>query len=36
LNDESSFHGAVNYVIDEQGEPMEVYDSRNEPYEPEA
>ena len=31
LNDENSFHAAVNYVIDEQGEPMELYDGRREP-----
>jgi REP element-mobilizing transposase RayT len=36
LNDEESFHAAVKYVIDDQGEPMEFYDSRNKPNEPEA
>jgi REP element-mobilizing transposase RayT len=36
LNDENSFDGAMRYVIDDQGEPMELYDSRKQPYEPEA
>src|SRR5262245_7215035 len=36
LNDEASFDGAMKYVIDEQGEPMDVYDSRKQPHEPEA
>jgi len=36
LNDENAFNGAVKYVIDDQGEPMEVYDFRKESYEPEA
>jgi REP element-mobilizing transposase RayT len=36
LNDESSFHGAMKYVIDDQGALMEVYDSRKQFNEPEA
>lgn len=36
LNDETSFAAAVRYVLEEQGEPMEVYDGRTEPNEPEA
>jgi REP element-mobilizing transposase RayT len=38
LNDEDSFNATVKYVIDDQGEPMELYDSRREPNdnEPEA
>jgi REP element-mobilizing transposase RayT len=36
LNDENSFNGALKYVIEDQGEAMELYDSRKEPYEPEA
>jgi REP element-mobilizing transposase RayT len=36
LNDEPSFPAAVKYVLDEQGEPMELYDGRKEPDEPEA
>jgi REP element-mobilizing transposase RayT len=36
LNDDNSFNGAVKYVVDEQGEPMEVYDFRKDPHEPEA
>jgi REP element-mobilizing transposase RayT len=28
LNDENSFHAAVNYVLDCQGDPMERYDGR--------
>ena len=32
LNNEDSVHAAVKYAIDDQGEKMEVYDSRlNEP-----
>jgi REP element-mobilizing transposase RayT len=31
LNNETSVSAAVKYVIDDQGEPMDVYDSRNEP-----
>jgi REP element-mobilizing transposase RayT len=37
LNDETAVHAAVAYVVDEQGEPMEVYDRRKEARnEPEA
>jgi REP element-mobilizing transposase RayT len=36
LNDEASFHEAVHYVLDEQGEPMERYDHRTDANEPEA
>src|SRR5262245_23300294 len=36
LNDVSSFNGAMKYVIDDQGEPLELYDSRKQPHEPEA
>jgi REP element-mobilizing transposase RayT len=36
LNDESSFNGAVKYAIDDQGDPMELYDARKAINEPEA
>src|SRR5262249_29844165 len=36
LNDENSFNGAMKYVTDGQGEPMELYDRRKQPHEPEA
>jgi REP element-mobilizing transposase RayT len=36
LNYKESFNAAVKYVIDDQGEPMEVYDSRKQLNEPEA
>jgi REP element-mobilizing transposase RayT len=36
LNDETSFGAAVAYVIDDQGVPMERYDCRKVPDEPEA
>jgi REP element-mobilizing transposase RayT len=36
LNDEKSFDAAVVYVIDEQGESMELYDSRVRHHEPEG
>jgi len=36
LNDENSFNAANRYVIDGQGQPMEVYDGRDKPHEPEA
>jgi REP element-mobilizing transposase RayT len=36
LNSETSVDAAVKYVIDDQGEPMELYDSRKDLHEPEA
>jgi REP element-mobilizing transposase RayT len=36
LNNEESFNAAVKYVIEDQGKPMELYDIRQEPNEPEA
>ena len=36
LNDAKSLEAAVSYVVDEQGEAMSVYDSRNPNHEPEA
>lgn len=36
LNDEGSFAAAVKYVLEEQGDPMEVYDGRQNQNEPEA
>jgi len=36
LNDETSFNAAVKYVIDDQGERLAHYDSRQELNEPEA
>jgi len=38
VNDEASFHEAVHYVLEDQGEPMERYDRTNDPgaNEPEA
>ena len=29
MNDEQSFHAAVKYVLDNQGDPMECYDGRD-------
>lgn len=36
LNDENSFNAAVAYVIDGQGDPMELYEGRKSNDEPEA
>jgi len=36
LNDEESVEAAVRYVVDEQGDPMSVYDSRRPDTEPNA
>ena len=36
LNDENSFKAAMKYVIDDQGQPMELHDSRTDLNEPDA